>query len=102
VHVIVGSAVAVGLGKYSRWYILMLSRGSEGGEVVYKLVAQRDDGYMYIVVRSKKRLEVDDVVEMVDSVVNLIMKNDRIKIFEILQGSGALNLVYWKKKTVWV
>ena len=41
---IVGSAVAVGLGRYSRWYILILSRGVEEGEVVYKLVAQRDDG----------------------------------------------------------
>ena len=99
---IVGSAVAVGLGRYSRWYILVLSRGVEESEVVYKLVAQRDDGHMYMTIRNKKRLEVDDVVEMVDSVVGLIMKNDRVKVFEILQGSGALNLMYWKKKTVWV
>jgi len=99
---IIGSAIAVGLGKYSRWYILILSRGSEGGEIMYKLVAQRDDGHMYMTIRNKKRLEVDDVVEMVDSIADLIMKNDRVKVFEILQGSGALNLVYWKKKAVWV
>ena len=99
---IIGSAIAVGLGRYSRWYILILSRGVEEGEVVYKLVAQRDDGHMYMTIRNKKKLEVDDVVEMVDSLVGLIMKNDRVKVFEILQGSGALNLVYWKKKAVWV
>jgi len=99
---IVGTGIGVGLGRYSRWYVLVLSRGvDEVGNVVYKLVAQRDDGYVYVAIRVKEKLDVEDVVEMMDTVVKTIMKNDKIKVFELIGGSGALNIAYWRR-AVWV
>ena len=99
---IVGTGIGVGLGRYSRWYVLVLSRGvDEVGNVVYKLVVQRDDGYVYVAIRVKEKLDVEDVVEMMDTVVKTIMKNDKIKVFELIGGSGALNIAYWRR-AVWV
>ena len=99
---IVGTAIAVGLGRYSRWYVLTLVRGADdSGNVMYKLVAQRDDGHVYVTVRVKERLNVEDVVEMVDGVVKLIMRDDKVKIFEILSGTGLLNMVY-QRRAVWL
>jgi hypothetical protein len=99
---IVGTGVGVGLGRYPRWYVLVLSRGvDEAGNVVYKLIAQRDDGHVYVVLRVKEKFNVEDVVEMVDAIVKMIMKNDKIKVFELVGGSGALNIVY-RRRAVWV
>jgi len=99
---ILGTGIGVGLGRYSRWYVLVLSRGvDEVGNVVYKLVAQRDDGYEYVVIRAKERIDVEDVVEMLDAVAKTIMRNDRVKVFELVGGSGALNIAY-QRKAVWV
>jgi hypothetical protein len=99
---IVGTGIGVGLGRYSRWYVLVLSRGvDEVGNVVYKLVAQRDDGHTYMVIRLKERFDVEDVVEMMDAIVKTIMRNDRIKVFELVGGSGMLNVLY-RRRAVWV
>ena len=99
---IVGTGIGVGLGRYSRWYVLVLSRGvDEVGNMVYKLVAQRDDGHVYVVIRVKEKIDVEDVVEMVDMVVKTIMRNDKIKVFELVGGSGALNIAY-RRRAIWV
>jgi hypothetical protein len=99
---ILGTGIGVGLGRYSRWYVLVLSKGTdEVGNVVYKLVAQRDDGHVYMVIRMKEKLDVEDVVEMVDAVVKMIMRNDKVKVFELVGGSGILNVAY-QRRAVWV
>jgi hypothetical protein len=98
---IVGTGIGVGLGRYSRWYVLMMVRGVDGQNIIYKLVAQRDDGYEYVIMRVKKEIDVEDVSEMIDNLVKTIMKNDRIKIFELIGGSGVLNLAY-RRRAVWV
>ena len=100
-HMIVGTGIGVGLGRYSRWYVLMMVRGVEHGNIVYKLVAQRDDGYEYVTVRVKKEIDIMDVSEMLDNLVKTIMRNDRIKMFELIGGSGVLNLAY-RRRAVWV
>jgi hypothetical protein len=99
---IVGAGIGVGLGRFSRWYVFVLSRGvDEDGRTVYKLVAQRDDGHVYVAVKIKEKFNVEDVVEMIDNVVKMIMKSDKIKIFELVGGSGMLNVAY-QRRAVWV
>ena len=99
---ILGTAHAVGLGRRPRWYILMLVRKrDEYGNVAYVLTAHRDDGHQFVVFRIKEKLGIEDVNEMLDEVAKLIMRNDRIKIFEVLGGTGMLNMTY-RRRAVWL
>ena len=92
---IVGTAIAVSIGKYPRWYILVLSRGrDESGEITYVLTAQRDDGRKYLALLHKKVLEAEDINKLIDRVVERIRSDDRFDFFEILCGSGLLSLMY--------
>jgi hypothetical protein len=93
--VIVGTAIGVSIGKYPRWYVLVLSRGrDEEGRTVYTLVAQRDDGRKYMALLQKERLEVEDISKLMDRVVERIREDDGFDFFELLCGSGMLSLVY--------
>jgi len=100
--VILGTALGVSIGDFSRWYVMILTKKrDEDGNTVYVLTAQRDDGHRFMTLRVKDSLDVSDVVEMVDSIVELIKKKDRAVMFQILGKSGMLNIMYEKKDT-WV
>ena len=99
---IVGTALGVSIGDFSRWYVLVLMRRrDESGNVVYVLTAQRDDGYKFVALRVKDSLDVRDVVEMVDSVVELIKKRDRAVLFQLMGKTGLLDIMY-EKRDVWL
>ena len=99
---IVGTALGVSVGDFSRWYVLVLTRRrDESGDVVYVLTAQRDNGYKFVALRVKDSLDVRDVVEMVDSVVELIKKRDRAVLFQLMGKTGLLDIMY-EKRDVWL
>jgi hypothetical protein len=98
--VILGTGHMISLSRYPRWYLLMLTRANEDGKTIYMLVAHRDDGFRYLVTRIKNRLDVDDVVEMLDELVEMIKKNDKADIVQLMYGTGLLNVHY--EKMVWV
>jgi hypothetical protein len=99
---IVGTALGVSIGDFPRWYVLILTRKKdEDGNTVYVLTAQRDDGHKFVALRVKDRLDVRDVVEMVDSIVELIKKSDRAVIFQLMGKTGMLNIMY-EKRDVWL
>jgi len=99
---IVGTALGVSIGDFSRWYVLVLTRKrDEVGNTVYVLTAQRDDGHRFMTLRVKDSLDVRDVVEMVDSIVEMIKKRDRAVLFQLMGKTGLLNVMY-EKKDVWL
>jgi hypothetical protein len=99
---IVGTALGVSIGNFSRWYILVLTRKKdEDGNTVYVLTAQRDDGHKFMVLRVKDRLDVRDVVEMMDSIVEMIKRRDRAVLFQLMGKTGMLNIMY-ERKDVWI
>ncbi|MCR6669507.1 MAG: hypothetical protein NDF51_05865 [archaeon YNP-WB-040] len=99
---ILGTAIGVSIGNFSRWYVMVLTRRKdEDGNTVYVLTAQRDDGHKFMTLRVKDSLDVRDVVEMVDSVVEMIRKSDRAVMFQLLGKSGMLNVMY-EKRDVWL
>jgi hypothetical protein len=99
---IVGTALGISVGRFSRWYVLILTRKKdEHGNTVYVLVAQRDDGYRFLTLRVKDRLDVRDVIEMLDTVVEMIRKKDRSTLFQLIGRTGLLDLVY-EKRSVWL
>jgi len=102
---IVGTAIGVGIGRRPRWYIFMATRSrDDDGRVVYKIVAHRDDGYKYYRFIFKDRLDVEDVSEAVDELIKNIKRSEGFTFFEILGGSGVLNIAYMRRseKGVWV
>jgi phage terminase large subunit-like protein len=101
-YMIVGTALGVSIGRFSRWYVMVLTRKKdEDGNIVYVLTAQRDDGHKFVVLRVKDRLDVRDVVEMMDSVVEMIKKSDRSIMFQLMGKTGMLNILY-EKRDVWL
>ena len=99
---IVGTALGVSVGDFSRWYVLVLvRRRDESGNVVYVLTAQRDDGHKFVALRIKDSLDVRDVVEMMDSVVELIKKRDKAVLFQLMGKTGMLDIIY-EKRDVWI
>jgi hypothetical protein len=99
---IVGTALGVSIGDFSRWYIMVLTRKrDEDGNTVYVLTAQRDDGHRFMALRVKDRLDVKDVVEMMDSIVEMIKKKDKAVLFQLMGKTGMLNIMY-EKKDVWL
>jgi len=99
---IVGTALGVSVGDFSRWYVLVLTRRrDESGNVVYVLTAQRDDGYKFVALRVKDSLDIRDVVEMMDSVVELIKKRDKAVLFQLMGKTGMLDIMY-EKRDVWL
>jgi hypothetical protein len=99
---IIGTALGISIGDYSRWYILMLTRNKdEDGNVVYVLTAQRDDGHKFMTLRIKDSLGVRDVVEMVDSIVEMIKKSDKAVFFQLVSRTGMLDIVY-ERRDVWL
>ena len=98
--VMLGTGHMISLSRYPRWYILMLTRANEDGRTVYLLVAHRDDGFRYLVTRIQDKLDVSDVVGMLDDLVEMIRKRDRADIVQLMYGTGLLNVHY--EKTVWV
>ena len=100
-YMIVGTALGVSIGDFSRWYVLMLvKRRDEDGNTVYVLVAQRDDGHRFMTLRIKNSLDVKDVVEMVDSIVEMIKKEDKAVLFQLMGKTGMLDIMY-EKRGVW-
>jgi hypothetical protein len=97
---IMGTGHMVTLSRRPRWYLLMLNKMREDDRTIYMLVAHRDDGFRYFVARMQNKLDVDDVVEMLDELVEMIKKNDKADIVQLLYGTGLLNVHY--EKTVWV
>jgi hypothetical protein len=95
-----GTGHMISLSRRPRWYILMLTKAHDDGKTIYMLVAHRDDGFRYIVTRIKNKLDVDDVVEMIDELVEMIKKRDRADIVQLMYGTGLLNLHY--EKTTWL
>jgi hypothetical protein len=99
---IVGTALGISIGEFHRWYIFVLTRRrDEDGNVVYVLTAQRDDGYRFMTLRVKDSLDIRDVVEMMDSIIEMIKKRDRTVMFQLMGKTGMLNIIY-EKKDVWV
>jgi hypothetical protein len=98
--VILGTGHMITLSRRPRWYLLMLNKMHENGRTIYMLVAHRDDGFRYLVMRMQNKLDVDDVVEMLDELAEMIKKNDKADIVQLLYGTGLLNVHY--EKTVWV
>ena len=98
--VMLGTGHMISLSRYPRWYILMLTRANEDGRTIYMLVAHRDDGFRYLVTRVQDKLDVSDVVGMLDDLVEMIRKRDRADIVQLMYGTGLLNVHY--EKTVWV
>jgi len=98
--VMLGTGHMISLSRYPRWYILMLKKVNEDGRTVYLLVAHRDDGFRYLVTRVQDKLDVGDVVGMLDDLVGMIRKRDRADIVQLMYGTGLLNVHY--EKTVWV
>jgi hypothetical protein len=88
------------LSRKPRWYLLTLSKANENGETIYMLVAHRDDGFRYLVSRIQSKLDVDDVVEMLDELVEMIKKNDKAEIVQLMYGTGLLNVHY--EKATWL
>ena len=99
---IVGTALGVSIGDFSRWYVLVLARRrDESGNIVYVLTAQRDDGHKFVALRVKDSLDVRDVIEMVDSVVEMIRKRDKAVLFQLMGKTGMLDIIY-EKRDVWI
>jgi hypothetical protein len=99
---IVGTALGVSIGDFSRWYVMVLTRKrDEDGNTVYVLTAQRDDGYRFVALRVKDSLDVKDVVEMVDSIVEMIKKKDKAVLFQLMGKTGMLDIIY-EKRDVWL
>jgi hypothetical protein len=98
--VMLGTGHMISLSRHPRWYILMLKKVNEDGRTVYLLVAHRDDGFRYLVTRIQDKLDVSDVVGMLDDLVEMIRKRDRADIVQLMYGTGLLNVHY--EKTVWV
>jgi len=99
---IVGTALGVSIGNFPRWYVLMLvKRRDEDGNTVYVLTAQRDDGYRFMALRVKDSLDVKDVVEMVDSIAEMIKKKDKAVLFQLMGKTGLLDVMY-EKRDVWL
>ena len=97
-----GTALGVSIGDFPRWYVLVLTRKKdEDGNIVYVLTAQRDDGHKIMTLRVKDRLDVSDVVEMMDSVAELIKKVDRAVLFQLMGKTGLLDIIY-EKRDVWL
>jgi hypothetical protein len=78
----------------------MLTKANEDGKTIYMLVAYRDDGFRYLVTRVQDKLDVSDVVGMLDDLVEMIRKRDRADIVQLMYGTGLLDIHY--EKTVWV
>ena len=101
-RMIVGTALGVSIGDFSRWYVLVLARKrDESGNTVYVLTAQRDDGYKFMALRVKDSLDIRDVIEMVDSVVEIIKKRDKAVLFQLMGKTGMLDIMY-EKRDVWL
>jgi len=99
---IVGTALGVSIGDFSRWYVLVLTKKKdEEGNTVYVLTAQRDDGHKFMSLRVKDSLDIRDVVEMVDSIVELIKKKDKAVFFQLMGKTGMLDIIY-ERKDVWL
>jgi len=99
---IVGTALGVSIGDFSRWYVLVLTKKKdEEGNTVYVLTAQRDDGHKFMSLRVKDSLDIRDVVEMVDSIVELIKKKDKAVFFQLMGKTGMLDIIY-EKRDVWL
>jgi len=99
---IVGTALGVSIGDFSRWYVLVLTRKKdEEGNTVYVLTAQRDDGYKFMSMRVKDSLDIRDIVEMMDSIVELIKKKDKAVFFQLMGKTGMLDIIY-EKRDVWL
>jgi len=99
---IVGTALGVSIGDFSRWYVLVLTRKKdEEGNTVYVLTAQRDDGHKFMSLRVKDSLDIRDVVEMMDSIVELIKKKDKAVFFQLMGKTGMLDIIY-EKRDVWL
>jgi hypothetical protein len=99
---IVGTALGVSVGDFPRWYVLVLTRKKdEDGNTVYVLTAHRDDGHRFMALRVKDVLDVRDVVEMMDSVVEMIKRRDRAVMFQLMGKTGMLNILY-EKRDVWL
>jgi hypothetical protein len=95
-----GTGHMISLSRRPRWYVLVLTRANDGGRTIYMLVAYRDDGFRYLVTRVKDKLNIDDVVEMIDELAKMIKKIDKADVVQLMYGTGLLNLHY--EKTVWV
>ncbi len=99
---ILGTAFGVSIGDFPRWYVFMITRKKdEFGNTVYVLTAQRDDGHKFMTLKVKDSLDIRDVVEMVDSIVELIKKRDRAVLFQLMGKTGLLDIIY-EKRDVWV
>jgi hypothetical protein len=99
---IVGTAIGVSIGDFSRWYVMVLTKKrDEDGNTVYVLTAQRDDGHRFMALRAKDSLDIKDVVEMVDSVVEMIKRSDRAILFQLIGKTGMLDIMY-EKRDVWL
>jgi hypothetical protein len=99
---IVGTALGVSIGDFSRWYVFALVRKrDEDGNVVYVLTAQRDDGHKFVALRVKDSLDVRDVIEMMDSIVEMIKKQDKAVMFQLMGKTGMLDIIY-EKRDVWL
>jgi hypothetical protein len=99
---IVGTALGVSIGDFSRWYVLVLTKKKdEEGNTVYVLTAQRDDGHKFMSLRVKDSLDIRDVVEMIDSIVELIKKKDKAVFFQLMGKTGMLDIIY-EKRDVWL
>jgi len=99
---IVGTALGVSIGDFSRWYVLVLTKKKdEEGNTVYVLTAQRDDGHKFMSLRVKDSLDIRDVVEMMDSIVELIKKKDKAVFFQLMGKTGMLDIIY-ERKDVWL
>jgi hypothetical protein len=99
---IVGTALGVSIGDFSRWYVVVLTKKrDEDRNTVYVLTAQRDDGHRFMVLRVKDRLDVKDVVEMMDSIVEMIKNSDKAILFQLMGKTGLLDIMY-EKKDVWL
>ena len=80
---------------------MLVKRRDEDGNTVYVLTAQRDDGYKFMTLRVKDRLDIRDVVEMVDSIAEMIKKKDRAVLFQLMGKTGLLDITY-EKRDVWL
>jgi hypothetical protein len=99
---IIGTALGISIGDHPRWYVLMFARKKdEYGNTVYVLVAQRDDGHKFMTLRVKDGLDVRDVVEMIDKVVEMIRREDRAVLFQLVGRTGLLDIAY-ERRDVWL
>jgi len=89
----VSSAVAVTLSRNPHTYILHMD--VEGDMVV--LIAYRDDGHRYIVAEKVDELDAS-VHRLVDKVAKMIIEDEDAEMFEIITGSGLLNMLYIRRR----